>query len=159
MVPAIAHFSHSSLPGSSPETPNPNNSTEKKSLLVTITSSIKSAAHSIADMVSNPKETWKMIKEVADHYWLGSKLLWSDIKVARALLGRVLEGHSMTRRERLQLIRTTTDIFRLVPFSIFIIVPFMELLLPFALKLFPNMLPSTFQVRAVLCSYICESAS
>jgi LETM1 and EF-hand domain-containing protein 1 len=88
-----------------------------------------------------------MIKEVADHYWLGSKLLWSDIKVARKLLGRVLEGHSMTRRERLQLIRTTTDIFRLVPFSIFVIVPFMELLLPFALKLFPNMLPSTFQVR------------
>ena len=39
------------------------------------------------------------------------------------------------------------DIFRLVPFAIFIIVPFMEFLLPIALKFFPNMLPSTFQVR------------
>ncbi len=31
-----------------------------------------------------------------------------------------------------------------MPFSVFIIVPFMELLLPVALKLFPGMLPSTF---------------
>jgi LETM1 and EF-hand domain-containing protein 1 len=52
----------------------------------------------------------------------------------------------MTRRERNQLVRTTMDLFRLVPFAVFVIVPFMELLLPVALKLFPNMLPSTFQV-------------
>ena len=103
-------------------------------------------------MVKNPKETWKSIKEVADHYWLGSKLLWSDIKVATDIVGRILEGHSMTRRERIQLVRTTTDIFRLVPFSIFIIIPFMELLLPFALKLFPNMLPSTFQAKDEIIS-------
>ena len=102
--------------------------------------------NSVIDAIVNPKETWKVIKEVADHYWVGSKLLWSEIKIAKDILSRVFEGHSMSRRERIQLIRTTTDIFRLVPFSIFIIVPFMELLLPFALKLFPNMLPSTFQV-------------
>jgi len=35
--------------------------------------------------------------------------------------------------------------FRLIPFSVFIIVPFMEFLLPVAIKLFPGMLPSTFQ--------------
>ncbi len=29
--------------------------------------------------------------------------------------------------------------------SIFVLVPFLEFALPFALKLFPNMLPSTFQ--------------
>jgi LETM1 and EF-hand domain-containing protein 1 len=33
----------------------------------------------------------------------------------------------------------------LIPFAVFVIVPFMELLLPVALKLFPNMLPSTFE--------------
>ena len=44
-----------------------------------------------------------------------------------------------------QLVRTTADMFRLVPFLVFIIIPFMEFLLPVALKLFPNMLPSTFQ--------------
>ena len=35
--------------------------------------------------------------------------------------------------------------FRLVPFAVFVLVPFMEILLPVALKLFPNMLPSTFE--------------
>jgi LETM1 and EF-hand domain-containing protein 1 len=44
------------------------------------------------------------------------------------------------------MIRTTADLFRLVPFAVFVIVPFMEFLLPIALKIFPNMLPSTFQV-------------
>ncbi|KAG9066543.1 hypothetical protein KI688_012451 [Linnemannia hyalina] len=43
--------------------------------------------------------------------------------------------------------RTSGDLLRLIPFSVFIIVPFMEFLLPVALKLFPNMLPSTFQDR------------
>jgi len=42
-------------------------------------------------------------------------------------------------------VRTTTDLLRLVPMSVFVLVPFMELLLPVALKLFPNMLPSTFE--------------
>lgn len=41
--------------------------------------------------------------------------------------------------------RTVTDLARLVPFSIFILIPFMELLLPVAIKMFPNMLPSTFE--------------
>jgi LETM1 and EF-hand domain-containing protein 1 len=34
---------------------------------------------------------------------------------------------------------------RLVPFSVFVIVPFAELLLPIALRIFPNMLPSTYE--------------
>ena len=41
--------------------------------------------------------------------------------------------------------RTVTDLARLVPFSVFILIPFMELLLPVAIKMFPNMLPSTFE--------------
>lgn len=32
-----------------------------------------------------------------------------------------------------------------MPFSVFVLVPFAELLLPVALKLFPNMLPSTYE--------------
>ena len=34
---------------------------------------------------------------------------------------------------------------RLVPFSVFVIVPFAELLLPVVLRLFPNLLPSTYE--------------
>ena len=41
--------------------------------------------------------------------------------------------------------RTTIDIARFVPFSLFVLIPFMELLLPVFIKFFPNMLPSTFQ--------------
>lgn len=37
---------------------------------------------------------------------------------------------------------------RLVPFSVFLIVPFAELLLPVALKIFPNLLPSTYEGKS-----------
>ena len=37
---------------------------------------------------------------------------------------------------------------RLVPFLVFILIPFMEFLLPVAIKLFPNMLPSTFEEKS-----------
>lgn len=79
------------------------------------------------------------------HYWVGTKLLWADVKICSRLLLKLAGGKNLSRRERTQLTRTTADIFRLVPFAVFIIVPFMEFLLPVALKLFPNMLPSTFQ--------------
>ncbi|KAK9807532.1 hypothetical protein WJX72_001831 [[Myrmecia] bisecta] len=88
---------------------------------------------------------WNTVKTEAKHYWVGTKLLWADIKIATRLLQKVVRGKALSRRERRQLTRTTADMFRLVPFAIFLLVPFMELLLPVALKLFPNMLPSTFE--------------
>lgn len=51
----------------------------------------------------------------------------------------------MLLTHRLQLQRTVQDLARLVPFSVFVIVPFAEFLLPVALKLFPNLLPSTYE--------------
>lgn len=74
-----------------------------------------------------------------------SKLLMADVRTARSLLGRTLQGSTLTRRERKQLLRTVSDLFRIVPFSMFLIIPFMEFALPFALRIFPNLLPSTFQ--------------
>jgi LETM1 and EF-hand domain-containing protein 1 len=56
----------------------------------------------------------------------------------------MLRGELISRRERRLLVRAVSDIFRLVPLSLFIIVPFMEFALPFVLKIFPDMLPSTF---------------
>ena len=69
----------------------------------------------------------------------------ADVRTARSLLGRTLQGSTLTRRERKQLLRTVSDLFRIVPFSMFLIIPFMEFALPFALRIFPNLLPSTFQ--------------
>jgi hypothetical protein len=88
---------------------------------------------------------WATVKHEANHYWVGTKLLWEEIKTARMLVGKTLGGTALTRRERKQLLRTVSDLFRLIPFSMFVIIPFMEFALPFALRLFPNMLPSTYQ--------------
>ncbi len=87
---------------------------------------------------------WQKVKREAKHYYDGTRLLVMEIRTSSGLLKRVLYGYSLTRRERTQLMRTTTDLLRLVPFSVFVVVPFMELLLPFALRLFPGMLPSTY---------------
>ncbi|KAM0925969.1 hypothetical protein ACQ4PT_003837 [Festuca glaucescens] len=79
------------------------------------------------------------------HYWLGLRLLWLDVRISSRLMLKLANGKKLSRRERSQLTRTTADIFRLVPFSVFVMVPFMEFLLPVFLRLFPNMLPSTFK--------------
>lgn len=81
--------------------------------------------------------------------WLqvGFKLFGFELRVATRLIWKQLKGGKLTRRERKQLTRTTADIFRVVPFTFFIIIPFAEFLLPVALRIFPNMLPSTFQTQ------------
>ena len=90
-------------------------------------------------------EWWKIAKDVLKHYWVGTKLLATEVKVASKYVRKSLRGKTLSRRERRQLTRTTADIFRMVPMLIFLVIPFMELLLPVALTIFPNMLPSTFQ--------------
>ncbi|XP_041669442.1 mitochondrial proton/calcium exchanger protein isoform X9 [Cheilinus undulatus] len=88
----------------------------------------------------------RVIDEIK-HYYHGFRLLWIDTTIAGRMLWRVLNGHPLSRRERRQFLRTCADVFRLLPFLVFVIVPFMEFLLPVALKLFPNMLPSTFETQ------------
>ncbi|MGH0159413.1 UNVERIFIED_CONTAM: hypothetical protein FKN15_067881 [Acipenser sinensis] len=89
----------------------------------------------------------KVVDEVK-HYYHGFRLLWIDTTIAGRMLWRILNGNILSRRERRQFLRTCADVFRLVPFLVFIIVPFMEFLLPLAVKLFPNMLPSTFETKS-----------
>ncbi|KAG5151056.1 hypothetical protein JHK84_027528 [Glycine max] len=87
-------------------------------------------------------------RTLADRYQImmsGGDGYDSQSRISSRLLLKLVGGKSLSRRERQQLTRTTADIFSLVPFVVFIIIPFMELLLPVFLKLFPNMLPSTFQ--------------
>ncbi|KZT52058.1 LETM1-domain-containing protein [Calocera cornea HHB12733] len=100
--------------------------------------------------LSNPNKSyaaraWAWLKHEASHYWTGTKLLGKEIRISARLARKVLGGTKLTRREHRQLKRTTNDLLRLIPFSVFVVVPFMEFLLPVALKLFPNMLPSTFE--------------
>ena len=94
-----------------------------------------------------PAWAWKGLKETAVHYYHGSKLLVADVKIASRLFRMVLVGRTLTRREHNLLVRVCADIARLVPLSFFVIVPMMEFALPFALKLFPSLLPSTFEEK------------
>lgn len=98
-----------------------------------------------ADVEKVKRPLLKRIVDEVVHYYHGFRLLFIDIRICVRLLWQVVRGSDLSRREREQLVRTTADIFRLVPFMVFIIVPFMELALPIFVKLFPNLLPSTFQ--------------
>lgn len=85
------------------------------------------------------------IKHEVQHYWDGTKLLATEVKISTKLALKMAAGYELSRRENRQLQRTVQDLGRLVPFSVFVIVPFAELLLPVALKMFPNLLPSTYE--------------
>ncbi|XP_073322093.1 LETM1 domain-containing protein LETM2, mitochondrial [Pagrus major] len=94
------------------------------------------------------KPLYQRIVDELKHYYNGFRLLGIDINIAGRMVWRLLHGQLLSRRERRRLMRTCADLFRLVPFMVFIIVPFMEFLLPVFLKLFPEMLPSTFETES-----------
>ncbi|ERE87906.1 LETM1 and EF-hand domain-containing protein 1 [Cricetulus griseus] len=95
------------------------------------------------------KSLGQKVLDELKHYYHGFRLLWIDTKIAARMLWRILNGHTLTRRERRQFLRICADLFRLVPFLVFVVVPFMEFLLPVVVKLFPNMLPSTFETQSI----------
>lgn len=73
------------------------------------------------------------------------KLLAADVRVSSRIVKKITHGKEISRRERNFIVKTGVDLARLVPFSLFLIIPLAEFALPFALRLFPNMLPSQFQ--------------
>jgi LETM1 and EF-hand domain-containing protein 1 len=88
---------------------------------------------------------WEKVKKELAHYRDGTKLLATEVRISTRLALKMAAGYELSRRENRQLQRTVQDLGRLVPFSVFLIVPFAELLLPIALKIFPNLLPSTYE--------------
>lgn len=101
--------------------------------------------------VNNPrivKDWYVDIRDIVVHFlkWVvtGFRLFGADVRASYHLTKRIVQGYPLSVRERRLLVRTTSDCLKLIPFSFFIIVPFAELALPFFLRMFPNMLPSTF---------------
>lgn len=45
---------------------------------------------------------WKTVKHEVQHYWHGSKLLSSEVRISSRLVWKILHGESLTRRERRQ---------------------------------------------------------
>ncbi|EMC95468.1 hypothetical protein BAUCODRAFT_25488 [Baudoinia panamericana UAMH 10762] len=114
------------------------------------------ASKHAADEAENKKELakkeekkkmtlWQRVMHEVHHYWDGTKLLATEVRISTKLAYKMAAGYELTRREHRQLHRTVQDLGRLVPFSVFVIVPFAELLLPVAIRLFPNLLPSTYE--------------
>jgi len=77
-------------------------------------------------------------------------MLGRNVSTALTLVKRKAQRIYLTRRERRLLSKTTGDMFRLIPFIIIVAVPFMEFALPFLLKFFPNLLPSTYVWKSKL---------
>ena len=112
----------------------------QRTLVSTTTTTIDIVQHP-SHLLPLLSSAYHSLRSGLHHYWTGTKLLAADVRTAYRLARKTTKGHSLSRRETRQLQRTTADLIRLVPFSIFVVVPFMELLLPVFLKLFPNMLP------------------
>lgn len=140
----------SQTPNASQQTANAQAKPSTSETQVTETKSSSKSSTSIEETKKKQpllKRAWAGIKHEAQHYWHGTKLLGKEISISARLVRRTMMGYSLTRRERRQLKRTMADILRLIPFVPFLIVPFAELLLPVAIKVFPNMLPSTFESK------------
>lgn len=90
----------------------------------------------------------EMIREGCRHLYHGFRLFGVNTKLAWTYSRQLKRGVALTRRERQLLEESTRDLLRLVPFSVFIIVPLGELLLPVALKMFPGLIPSTFETES-----------
>ncbi len=45
---------------------------------------------------------WDKIKHEAQHYWQGSKLLAKEVRISARLQRKILQGETLTRRERRQ---------------------------------------------------------
>ena len=135
---------------------NNNNGKDGKTETVTATKSknpaevaapVSSTTTTAATTSSKKMTIWEKVKHEAHHYWEGTKLLGLEIKISCRLLLKMNSGYELTRREYRQLQRTTADVLRLFPFAMFVLIPFAELLLPVAIKLFPNLLPSTYESK------------
>lgn len=82
-----------------------------------------------------PKYVWYSTKQ-------GSVDLWREIKMHRQI-NRKPEGER-TAFELRHAKRNTADLLKFIPFSLFIIIPAAELLIPPYLFFFPNAIPSTY---------------
>lgn len=86
-------------------TSSPEKSNDSLNSKVTTTpSETKTSAPAKADEVPLPLSTrvWKKVKHEAQHYWHGSKLLVSEVRISGRLQWKILHGESLTRRERRQ---------------------------------------------------------
>lgn len=64
----------------------------------------KSATPAVKEAPKGPllPRVWKKVKHEAAHYWSGTKLLVSEVRISARLQRKILQGEPLTRRERRQ---------------------------------------------------------
>jgi len=100
---------------------------------------------------------FKKFKLIMKHIWIeikkigtGMKTLHNDVKysIKTTKDTEMKEYGSYSFTSRVKIRQTWADVFKFIPFSVFIIIPGADLLIPFYLVIFPNALPSQFQSDA-----------
>lgn len=95
---------HAVLPRYQSSVPNP---TSNPTQTVTQPSDPKAGPPAPKDPAQAPLSTriWKKVKHEAQHYWHGTKLLVSEVRISSRLQWKILHGETLTRRERRQVCR------------------------------------------------------
>lgn len=89
------------------------------------------------------RHLWLEIKKIGRGFKSFKEDLTYSIKTTKDTTFKEYGTYSFESRVRIR--QTWSDLFKFVPFSIFILIPGLELLLPAWLVIFPNAIPSQFQ--------------
>lgn len=102
-IPIIIHTSPHRFQSSKPSIPT--NATPPRPLDPS-SSTIKPSLPTQKDATQAPlmARAWKKVKHEAAHYWNGTKLLVSEVRISSRLQWKILQGEALTRRERRQVL-------------------------------------------------------
>ena len=89
------------------------------------------------------RHAWIEIKKIGNGFKLLKEDLSYSIKTTRDTTFNEYGSYSYSNRLRIR--QTWSDFMKFIPFSVFLIIPGLELLLPAWLIIFPNAIPSQFQ--------------
>lgn len=98
--------------------------------------------HAIVAAESNQVVVY--VKEMIHTIKIGSKKSYSDFQLFRKTRKIRKTPESYTAYELHEIRRIKAEFIKLIPFSVFMIVPFAEFVLPFYILFFPNAYPSHF---------------
>lgn len=97
------------------------------------------------------KRGYKGLKHGLKHAWIEIKKIGHGFRTLKEDLSFSIkktkdnEYSSYDHETRVRIRQTWSDLFKFIPFSVFIVIPGLELLLPAWLLIFPNSIPSQFQ--------------
>jgi len=85
------------------------------------------------------------VSHALKHMAQSFKLFALNCAMAYRITRRIFKGEEVSVIDRNRLKRAIADIFLMVPFSVFVIIPGAEIFIPFYIKRFPSAMPSTFE--------------